>query len=46
VRCTVAPGLWTTDFRGIESTRDPASPVKTVASFAVEDGRPGATLLP
>ncbi len=42
VRCTLTQAEWRTDFRGIETTQSPTSPISTVASFVVEDGRPGA----
>jgi alkaline phosphatase D len=41
VRCEVTPGRWRTDFRVVESVREPVSPVSTLASFTVEAGRPG-----
>ena len=41
VRCEVTPERWRTDFRAVESVRDPVSPVSTLASFTVESGRPG-----
>ncbi len=40
VRCEVTPERWRTDFRVVESVRDPVSPVSTLASFTVENGRP------
>ncbi|MDQ3630832.1 MAG: alkaline phosphatase D family protein [Actinomycetota bacterium] len=42
VRCTVTQQEWTADFRGIETTQTPTSPISTIASFVVEDGEPGA----
>lgn len=42
VRCTLTRNEWRSDFRVIETTQSPTSPVSTVASFVVEDGRPGA----
>lgn len=42
VRCTLTQSQWTTDFRGIQTTQSPTSPIDTVASFVVEDGQPGA----
>ncbi len=42
VRCTLTPEQWKADFRVIETTQSPTSPVSTVASFVVEDGEPGA----
>lgn len=41
VRCTLDRRLWRTDFRVVPTVRDPAAPVSTLASFVVEDGRPG-----
>jgi len=42
VRCALTQKQWRTDFRGIETTQTPSSPISTVASFVVEDGVPGA----
>ncbi|MDQ3433114.1 MAG: alkaline phosphatase D family protein [Actinomycetota bacterium] len=42
VRCTLNQTEWRTDFRVIETTQTPTSPVSTLATFVVEDGRPGA----
>ncbi|MGI8439917.1 MAG: alkaline phosphatase D family protein [Thermoleophilaceae bacterium] len=42
VRCTLTQSQWRADFRVIETTQSPTSPVSTVASFVVEDGEPGA----
>ena len=44
VRCTLTRNEWRSDFRVIETIQSPTSPVSTVASFVVEDGRPGAHL--
>ncbi len=41
-RCELTPAAWRTDLRALETVTDPAAPVRTVASFIVEDGRPGA----
>ncbi|MDQ4105969.1 MAG: alkaline phosphatase D family protein [Actinomycetota bacterium] len=41
-RCSVSRELWRTDFRTVEERDDPQSPVSTLASFDVENGRPGA----
>jgi alkaline phosphatase D len=41
-RCNVSRELWRTDFRTVEERSDPRAPVSTLASFAVESGRPGA----
>jgi len=42
VRCALTQKQWRTDFRGIETTQTPSSPISTIASFVVEDGVPGA----
>ncbi|RMG41943.1 MAG: alkaline phosphatase [Planctomycetota bacterium] len=42
VTCEVTPQRWTTDFRITPFVDRPGSPVKTAASFVVENGRPGA----
>jgi alkaline phosphatase D len=42
VRCTVTPELWRTDFRGVDSILTDQAGISTLASFVVEDGRPGA----
>jgi alkaline phosphatase D len=41
VQCTVTPELWRTDFRAMPRITIPGSPMSTIASFAVEAGRPG-----
>ncbi len=41
-RCSLTHARWRTDLRLADSTLDPNSPVRTVASFVVENGRPGA----
>jgi alkaline phosphatase D len=41
VRCNVIPGLWRSDLRVARSVSKRRSPVRTVASFVVENGRPG-----
>jgi len=40
-RVHLARRHWHTDFRIVEDARDPDSPVRTLASFVIEDGRPG-----
>lgn len=40
--CTVTPETWRTDLRAVADARDPESAVKTLKSFVVENGRPGA----
>jgi alkaline phosphatase D len=42
VRCEVTPARWRADLRVVESVRDRQAPARTLASFVVEDGRPGA----
>ena len=42
VRCRVTPELWTADYRIVQYVSRPGSPVSTLASFVVENGRPGA----
>jgi len=40
VRCEITRDRWLTDFRMVESVREPSSPARTLASFAVEAGSP------
>lgn len=42
VRCDLTKGLWRSDLRLADSILDRRFPVRTVASFVVEDGHPGA----
>jgi alkaline phosphatase D len=42
VRCTVDRGAWRTDLRMVPTVSRPDAPAYTFASFAVEDGTPGA----
>jgi alkaline phosphatase D len=42
VRCTITPEQWQTDLRMVRSVSRPDAPAYTLASFVVEDGRPGA----
>jgi len=42
VRCQITPDHWRSDLRVARSVSKRRSPVRTVASFVVEDGRPGA----
>ena len=42
VRCTVTPDQWRTDLRMVTTVSRPEAPSYTLASFVVEDGRPGA----
>jgi alkaline phosphatase D len=42
VRCELTPRQWRTDLLVADSINDRRSPVRTIASFAVENGNPGA----
>ncbi len=42
VRCTVTPRSWTSDYRIVEDIKAPGAPAKTLKSFVVEAGKPGA----
>ena len=42
MRCDVTPEQWRTDMKLVDSIQDRESPVRTFASFIVEDGQPGA----
>ena len=42
VRCTLERTRLTADFRAVSTVRQPTASVSTIASFVVEDGRPGA----
>ena len=42
VRNTVTATEWTADFRVVAQVTTPGAPVRTRATFVVEDGRPGA----
>jgi alkaline phosphatase D len=41
-RCTVIRQRWYTDLRVVDTVKRPGAGVRTLASFVVEDGRPGA----
>lgn len=41
-RCTVIRRRWYTDLRVVDTVERPGAGVRTLASFVVEDGRPGA----
>jgi alkaline phosphatase D len=41
VRCNVTPTSFTADYRVVESTTAPSSPISTASSFVVTAGRPG-----
>jgi alkaline phosphatase D len=44
VRCTLTPRLWTSDFRIVPTVLEQETPVATLASFVIEQGRAGAQL--
>lgn len=41
VRNVVTPSTWTVDYRVVDAVTVPDAPVRTRASYVVEDGRPG-----
>jgi alkaline phosphatase D len=41
LRCVAEPRRWRTDLRVVDTVERPAAPIRTLASFVVEDGRPG-----
>jgi alkaline phosphatase D len=41
LRCLVDHRRWMTDLRVVQTVECPAAPVRTLASFVVQDGRPG-----
>jgi len=42
VRNVVTPREWTVDFRVVDDILTPGAPVRTKATYVIEDGRPGA----
>ena len=42
VRCRLTPKQWQSDYRVVSGLLDPDAKISTLASFVVEDGRPGA----
>ena len=38
----VTPDRWQADYRAVKDVADAETPVTTIGSFVVEDGRPGA----
>ena len=42
VRCTVERGRLTVDFRAVSTVTAPTATVSTLATFVVDDGKPGA----
>jgi alkaline phosphatase D len=45
VRCTLQPRSWRSDYRVVESVLHRDSPIKTCASFLVENGKAGANFI-
>ena len=45
VRCVVTPDKWQADYRVLDAVTKPGAPIRTRASFVVENGRPGAQQL-
>ena len=43
-KCTLTPETWTTEYRFVDTVKQPTSPTHTLATFVVENGRPGAQL--
>ncbi len=43
-KCTLTPDTWTTEYRIVDTVEQPTSPAHTLATFVVENGRPGAQL--
>ena len=41
-RCTVIRDCWYADLRVVDTIERPGAPVRTLASYVVESGRPGA----
>lgn len=41
VLCAVMPDRWQTDYRAVASVSDPNAPASTIATFVVEQGKPG-----
>jgi alkaline phosphatase D len=42
VRCQITPEQWQSDYRVVSSIVDPNASIRTLASFVVQDGQPGA----
>ena len=43
-KCTLTPDTWTTEYRVVDTVEQPTSPAHTLATFVVENARPGAQL--
>lgn len=44
VRCDLTRDRWQSDYRVVSTIREPEATISTLASFVVEDGKPGAQL--
>jgi alkaline phosphatase D len=44
-KCTLTPDTWTTEYGIVGTVEQPTSPAHTLATFVVENGRPGAHLV-
>jgi alkaline phosphatase D len=42
ISCDITPGRWQSYYRVVPSVTEPDSPLKTVATYVVENGKPGA----
>jgi alkaline phosphatase D len=42
VRCTLTPETWTSEYRIVDTVRQPQATASTLATFAIENGHPGA----
>ncbi|MBD2018867.1 alkaline phosphatase D family protein, partial [Leptolyngbya sp. FACHB-36] len=42
VRCTLSRDRWQSDYRVVSTITEPEATIRTLASFVVEDGKPGA----
>lgn len=45
VLCTLTPDTWQSDYRVVSTVREETADVRTLASFVVENGQPGAQTL-
>jgi alkaline phosphatase D len=45
IRCTVTPDRWQSDYRVVSTVEDQTASIRTLASFATENGTPGAKLV-
>jgi alkaline phosphatase D len=43
VRCTLTPDTWTSEYRVVTTVRQPTATTSTVGTFAIENGRAGAS---